>query len=268
LIINSGRFLQRAEVWFDELPSAPADIVVFKQAPIPVPGASCSDFYTLVIDLEAEEEAIFSGFKKGTKYEIKRAETKDAIACKSHSFDESKKVIGKFSDYYDQFAITKKLKLMDRAYLHKLANAGLLDISHSASPEGANLTWHVYYRSDRRVRLLYSASLFRLDADSASRSLIGRANRFHHWADIIRFRAENIKIYDFGGWYEGCSDPEKEKINNFKAEFGGVVVQNFNCVNVVSLKAKTLIWCKSMIEGLAKGFFAHSAMSASQGKVK
>lgn len=248
MIINNGRYLRRGEVWFDEQPNQQPDIIVYKQAKNPILGATCSDFYTLLIDLKNDSESIFSGFKKGTKYEIKRAETKDSLSYSYFSIDKSKSVIDRFSDHYDQFAATKNLSLMNRDYLYKLAEQGLLDISHVSTVDGDEITWHAYFRKENRVRLLYSASLFRIGNDSAMRSLIGRANRFHHWVDILRFKSESIDVYDFGGWYAGEGDPQKEKINNFKAEFGGLVVKEFNCIQLASRKAKLLFYLKSLFD--------------------
>ena len=59
--------------------------------------------------------------------------------------------------------------------------------------------WHAYHRNTERVTLLYSASFFR---NSDLRTQVGRANRLHHWLDMLRYKNAGIATYDFGGWYE------------------------------------------------------------------
>lgn len=73
------------------------------------------------------------------------------------------------------------------------------------------------------------------------RNLIGRANRFHHWQDMLRFKQAGIRVYDFGGWYQGTTDTEKLGINRFKAEFGGTVVTNYNCKLLLTAKSRWLV---------------------------
>ena len=84
------------------------------------------------------------------------------------------------------------------------------------------------YRAEGRARLFQSASSFRELDSSSMRSLTGRANRFQHWHDMLRFKEGGVVSYDFGGWYEGREDQERLRINSFKEEFGGQVVKAFN----------------------------------------
>ena len=97
--------------------------------------------------------------------------------------------------------------------------------------------WHAYYMSGERVRLLYSASLFR-EQDKALRALVGRLNRWLHWQDIQEFRRRGFLIYDMGGVFEDESSPEALGINRFKEEFGGVKIRNFNCTVPMTWKGR------------------------------
>ena len=135
----------------------------------------------------------------------------------------------------------KIFQLANEKYLSVLANANVLDISRVRDKQGNDLAWHVYYQAKGRCSLLHTLLLFREHSDSTLRNCIGRANRFHHWQDMLRFKQLGVSIYDFGGWYEGNSDVERLRINNFKSGFGGVVVENHNCVQLITLKARTLL---------------------------
>jgi lipid II:glycine glycyltransferase (peptidoglycan interpeptide bridge formation enzyme) len=70
--------------------------------------------------------------------------------------------------------------------------------------------------------------------------LTGRLNRFLHWHDIRFFKNKGLLVYDLGGWYHGSDDKKKLAINAFKAEFGGVVAREYNCLLPVSLLGRVL----------------------------
>jgi lipid II:glycine glycyltransferase (peptidoglycan interpeptide bridge formation enzyme) len=59
-----------------------------------------------------------------------------------------------------------------------------------------------------------------------------------YWRDMLRFKASGISTFDFGGYYLGSDDEEKLRINGFKEEFGGRVIQEFNCEKALTLKGE------------------------------
>jgi hypothetical protein len=242
MIKYSRRWLCRGEVWFDEAPaSGGVDVLYFRQRTTPVPGAQCSVFHTLLIDLSVDSEEIWRRFSKTAQYKIRRAGERDSVAYESWNGSEAIGTLTRFCASYDRFAMKKGLDCADREYLRVLANVGALDISRVTDKDGKELVWHVHYRDRARAVLLHSFSSFREYEDSGLRNLIGRANRLHHWRDMLRYKEEGIRTYDFGGWYEGSSDREKLQINSFKEEFGGTVVKNHNCVELLTAKARFLI---------------------------
>ena len=85
-----------------------------------------------------------------------------------------------------------------------------------------------HFLEQDRARLTHSASMFRLEADSAERNRIGRVNRLLHWDDMVRFRDAGVKTYDMGGWYTGRRNQAQLRINTFKEEFGGRVVHEWD----------------------------------------
>ena len=76
---------------------------------------------------------------------------------------------------------------------------------------------------------------------------IGRANRLHHWLDVLRFRDEGFAIYDFGGWYAGTANDELLRINRFKESFGGEVVLQYNCDQALSWKGMLALWLRQVV---------------------
>ncbi len=178
-------------------------------------------FQTLIVDLEPAPETIFSGFSKNTREKIRRAE-KESLAAEICLAPEAKH-IAFFADYYDRFARHKDIALSNRRKLDALCRANALALSFIKDQQGKMLVAHAYIRdaASCRVRLLYSASHFRMYDDSRMRNFIGRANRLLHWYDMLRFKNLGFRQYDFGGLAYARSDPALEAIANFKLGFGG-----------------------------------------------
>lgn len=74
---------------------------------------------------------------------------------------------------------------------------------------------------------------------------IGRANRLHHWSDMLRFRDEGFGIYDFGGWYSGTQNQALLQINRFKKSFGGELVRQYNCDEAITWKGVVALWLRA-----------------------
>src|SRR5688572_17228786 len=185
MIRIQGRLATYGEIWFDEeAPSDPGvDVLFYRQRPWPIEKACCSLFLTLVTDLEVDEDKIIDGFGSSNRYKIKRAESKDAL--ESTFVTDARTHVAAFCDFYDQFARQKSLERAYRRGIMAAAEAGELVLT-SACREGKPLVWHSYMRQGRTAALLHSASLFR-DKDSADRALLGRANRWLHWRDMLVF---------------------------------------------------------------------------------
>jgi hypothetical protein len=232
-------FLRVVEFWFDETNQCPsADIIRHFQKTSPSEGCSCVPFHTLVTDLRQEPDTILAKIKKDTRYEIRRAAEKDRLSyCARDSVDAE--TLAHFLDFHSRFAAAKGLRPANRIRLQLLAEIGALYLSEALGADGSSLVWHAYCRFQDRARLLYSASHLHAAGD---KSLIGRANRYLHWRDFLALQALGIKLYDFGGWYEGTQDAKKIRINQFKAEFGGELVVNFNILQGATWKGKLGLW--------------------------
>jgi hypothetical protein len=229
-----------AELWFDEhLSGTNADIVRYLQRSHPIPGADCAPFHTTVLDLSADSDLLLANMKRETRYEIRRATEKDHLEYEMLYAADSRS-LAEFRSFYDQCVKLGNLPPVRNARLQKFADAGALSLSCVRGQAGAALVWHAYYCTAARVRLLHSASL-RCDLDSAQRSLLGRANRYHHWHDALAFKTRGVYLYDFGGWHTG-DDRKLLAINAFKAAFGGRVVQNYDCVQGFTRLGKAALW--------------------------
>lgn len=194
-----------------------ADIVLLKQSTVKVGG--CKEFITLHIDLRKHFESIEEDFKKNTRYEIRRAKSKDNLEFKSIK-PENNEQLAPYLDFYNGFAEEKNLTPGNKNLLQRLVEQKSLYITYIESEESF-LVVHFYIVDEIRARLLYSASRFRDVSDNNIRNLIGRANRFLHNEDIILFKDMDYKILDLGGIAEDENNQETSQIDSFKKSFGG-----------------------------------------------
>ena len=249
MIVHRKNLLRIAEYWDGEEPNlAGVDLIRCFQQPEPLAAMACRAFYTILLDLKRDPNQLLRAMDRDTRYEIRRAAAQDQLTydCRNGQ-DES--VFRQFCDYYDEFAAGKARPKINRTWLSLLARAGALTLSRVNDSTGKTLVWHAYHRSTHRATLFYSASLFRRFDSSAMRNKIGRANRYQHWQDVQRFKAEGVSVYDFGGWYHGDSDTERLRINKFKEEFGGEIVKNYICERALTARAKVFLRVRRLVLG-------------------
>jgi hypothetical protein len=222
------KFLKIADVYFADTPEVAlprVDIAQFVQ--FQKRTAPSTEFRTLHVDLTRDEDALFAELRNNTRNEVRRAEHKDGIVA-TFSQAPSRQELIAFGGFYDSFADAKNLPRCNMAKIVAHADHGTLWLTSAANPDGDVVCYHAYIVDSPRCRLLYSASHFRASADPASRGLIGRANRYLHWRDIVLFKQHRFFVYDFGGLSANEDDPSLKNINDFKRGFGGKEVVEFN----------------------------------------
>jgi hypothetical protein len=239
MIVIAGRFARYGEIWFDEQPQprVSVDVLLFRQRSSPLEGYACEPFLSLVQDLSASPEQIMRAFGQTNRYKIKRAGSKDGLS--RTSFDEPREHVEEFIAFYDAFAREKSLEPAYRRSLYAACAARQLVLSHVAHQE-RKLVWHAYIKSGDKIGLLHSASLFR-NAFEGDRALIGRANRWLHWQDILAFQKSGYRVYDWGGLFVDESKPQNANVNSFKREFGGTPVRTYNCSTALTLRGRAYL---------------------------
>jgi len=237
MITYKSRFLTRSEVWFEDEPgdNLSADWILYNQRPTPVPGADCRYFHTYCIDLTQSCEQILGRFNEDTAYKIRRARDRDKIICECCDSSDPA-VMDQFEAVYNPFAALKGLLPLNRARVDSMVAAGALDLSVAKDSQGNALVYHANYRDQHRATELYLPSLYRKLSNSAARNMIGRANRYLIWSDMLRYKEQGLKYFDFGGWYPGTTDQALLKINEFKRGFGGEVMREYRCEKILTLK--------------------------------
>ncbi len=231
-----GRGVLYGEIWHDEQPrgATGVDIVVYVHRPAPFRGHRSTPFLSLVADLSAEENVIAQRFDETCRYQIRRAEAKDALQVETMRDPERR--LDDFVAFFNAFANQKSLAAADPEWLRAACRSRQLALT-CASGNGEALVWHAYVLSGSTAMLLHSGSRFR-NRDGAYRSLVGRANRLLHWKDMLWFRKLGMTRYDWGGLFEDESTPERAGINRFKKSFGGELARSYDCAVPMTLRGR------------------------------
>ena len=248
MITIKGRFATYGEVWFDEEPpAAPAvDVLTFRSRHSPVGRDAGSPFSSLVHDLTLDREQLFATFDCTVRYEVRRAQSRDGLSATF--LDEPGAALDEFCAFYDAFARSKALPPAYRRALHATCDAGRLVLT-AASRDGEALVWHAYVSDGRTAALLHSASHFR-GTSTANRALLGRANRWLHWRDMLAFKEMGVATYDWGGLFDDETVPEQACVNRFKRRFGGRPHRTYTCVSMLTMKGRAYRAFRSMLERL------------------
>lgn len=249
-IIYKRKLLTFAEVWFDDrIKSLSADIVQYIATPQPPSGTIPHEvFHTLLISLNDKTESdLLNAMEKNTRYEIRRAEARDNLAYASYT-PKSVAELNEFIACYEQNVAAQSAgPKLNLSRLSALINAGVLDVSVTRDSAGQPLTWHVHIMGGGIARLFLSAAIYSSSSSQHVKNLCGRANRLHHWIDIVRYRKEGIGCYDFGGYYTGIDDLKKIQINKFKAGFGGTVALTYNYLIPITLFGRIALMIRHLV---------------------
>lgn len=224
------------ELWFGEAPPRDpgVDILRYRCRQAPVAGERCTPFLSLVTDLAAAEVALVGEFGKVCRYQVRRADAKDELTWEFIADPESR--LEEFRAFFDTFARQKAHETCDGQWLRAACDAGQLVLTR-ASRQGETLVWHAYGSAGNAAWLQYSGSCFR-DRETDYRALVGRANRWLHWKDMLQFRKLGVVRYDWGGLFEEEAATEHAGINNFKRSFGGRAERTYDCTVPVTLRGR------------------------------
>jgi hypothetical protein len=218
-----------------------ADIVFFFQTSSGIKGAH--PFNTLLIDLSKDEETLFSELKKDFRRQIRKAENKDNLKAEFDSTPSHKNII-EFTEYANEFRKLKGLPPISVKQLIELADINALTISYIKDENDNILCCSSIISDDFRARAFYTASLRLKASTSKERNLIGGANLYLHWSELIYFKNKGSRIYDFGGISQDKDNKELQNINRFKLYFGGSIVTEYHFYHARTIKGKLALMLK------------------------
>jgi hypothetical protein len=229
--IKIGKF--RKEIWFQKRPFL-TDILslnLFQQCSSTKKlfGFKQEDYFTKIIDLNQSEEAIFSSFSKTAKNQINRS-VRENLQFEIENDNDF------FIDFYNKFAKTKGLPLItNKIYFQKQDHFIITKVTF----EGETLVVHSYLLDKKRklARIHMGGSHYRERED---KHLIGRANRFLLFQDMLYLKKEGFTVFDLGGYGVNTENEEILRINEFKDQFGGVIEQQSNYTPYLLLLVRKL----------------------------
>ena len=171
-----------------------------------------ADFHTLLIDVRSD---FFSNFKTTTRNEIRKS-LNMGFFFKQHSDIE----FSDFVAFYNDFASVMGLAIQSLNSKYK----DNIFTTQASYDDGTPLVMHSYLLDEKlgRTRLLHSAS--NVLNQNLDRKIIGFANRFLHYKDMLFFAEQGYKTYDLGGYAYNSTDHKRQAINKFKDSFGGKLV--------------------------------------------
>ena len=250
MIIYKAHGITIGEEWFNlpqgKLPSCLDILQAVQMETIPSNIRELFQFYTTIIDLTQVEPILIGACNETTRYEIKHANLENNLLYKH---DDSIAELEKFALFYDKFAKSKNLLPINISRLKAYLETGHLLLTSCLSQKtNTPIVYHAYYYDQGRARLLNSASFYRETMDKLERKQIGMANRWLHWQDILYLKEQGTNIYDFGGWYNGKTDEEKIRINQFKQGFGGTIIKGYNYQQGLTIKGKLYLAIKKIYD--------------------
>jgi hypothetical protein len=193
--------------------------------PASQPATRLRESVTSVIELDREPDSILAGMDaKSCRYEIRRAEklgerltlrrnddpaSRDFRRLLEGLIEHTRHVRPPSDRRYAQYRAVSDVAV---AYVDDTAVAGHLVVHDPAAS---------------RVRLVFSASV--RHEPGPFQKLSGPVNRWLHWQELLRYREDGYRAYDFGG-----VNPETP-IGRFKLSFGGELERGTNVVLAGSL---------------------------------
>jgi hypothetical protein len=181
-------------------------------------------FQTSWIDLTKSLDSLFRDMSRTSRNEIHQAEKKFNGRVTVHVNPGSDYQRG-FLSLYNRLAENKNQPLLSHRRLSEyLAVADLWVLSLDDQVRCGHVLLHDSQL--RRVRLMFSAST-RLNAYDDTH-VSSALNRYLHWQEMQRYKAQGIRVFDFGGI--GSKSDATSAIARFKLSLGGHPVQQNNYV--------------------------------------
>ncbi len=250
ILSKKKRGIPIIDCWYAAHALAENGVIRYEEAQKPI-GAPCEEFRTLLSDLRENEEEILAHFSKNCRYEVRRAPREGVVCTWKAGKQITEEDIVSFTDFFEQFWASKGVAYRDkekcRAMIRQYAGADAFVIAQALAG-GRILVYHTYVVDQTRARLYQSASQFRTD-ESLAPNIVGYANRYLHYQDMLFFKKNGKEQYDWGG---AGTDSDVESITRFKESFGGVPAIYYNGVETRGALPKLYCRAAGLIGKLTK----------------
>lgn len=198
--------------------------------------------HTIMLDLTQTEDEIMSGMKSNTRNEVRRAEREGCTFSYNQDYEA-------FIPFYNDFSYSKGLNdYMHLDRLKKYKNTLITKVSHNGKVLAMHAT--AFDEDLHYAYLLYSCSP-RLD-ESIDKKMVGWANRYLHYMDFKLFKSMGYIKYDWSGVCMDESKPDRYRIGQFKASFGGEPVETITLMTPLFVLMNTFKSLAYNIIGILK----------------
>ncbi len=249
ICVYRKRGLRIAHLWFlnnyKELAKIEADIIFIHGSHLkkhPALDAVVSSQNTLISSLCESE--LSSRFSRDTRRHIRRAEEDPILVSHydSRELTRNPELVKEFGNAYETMFEQKGRRVRFNFDLVKAYIAMDMLVVSVASYADQNIVFHSYIVSEKTVRALHSVSIFR--EGSVDPRIIGRANKYLHYQDMVYFQEQGKTSYDWGG-ISNFDNPNG--IDKFKLEFGGQKQTYSNIILGHSILGKSAILAKKVL---------------------
>lgn len=169
--------------------------------------------HTLELDLLQEKEKIFSNFSKANRQQVRKAE-EDGITIDTNDD------IDTFVEFFNDFASKKGTYATSRKSI--IEKKDYLVISFARYKTDIIAAQSYLVDNDRKIVRHYQTANKRFD-DNVNKNFVGQANKYLLVNNLLRFKDNGYKIFDFGGFVPNTKDESLMGINNYKLKFGGEI---------------------------------------------
>jgi hypothetical protein len=171
---------------------------------------------TLLTDLNADQSRLWSAISPTTRNYINAATAK--LAYEVRYFDARPPPA--CYDFLARFMGRTGFWIPSRSYYDRHMAQGSVSCARLEG-EIAALHFYLHDPETKRVHLLWAARST-TGTDHAQQLAVSKLNRLLHWQDLLHFKNRGFRTYDWGG--VSPRDPAMRGLNEFKRQFGGVQV--------------------------------------------
>jgi hypothetical protein len=179
--------------------------------------------FTKIVDLRPPAETVFDQFSRHTRRKIKQGSNQ------GFQFEPNVPEV-ELIEIYSRFARDNNLPELEKRVLNAYwPDMKVTKLSYNCR----TLVMHSLMIDEAKGRacMLHDASMFRQMPDQRHRNLIGHANRYLHFLDMMYLKDRGIESLDLGGYAKDTEDEHLRHINEFKDGFGGELVEMSNYVS-------------------------------------
>jgi lipid II:glycine glycyltransferase (peptidoglycan interpeptide bridge formation enzyme) len=182
-----------------------------------IPGFVRKPYHTLLIDLSRDEQALWQGLKKQTRYEIGLAKRAGVSFVVEDDPTEFVTVYNACTKHTGLGKLSMSAVTCYAPFVH------FLKAMHGDAPLVVQST--IVDRESGRARILHGASLYRTAQTGRERRFFSTATRLLCWEQMLYFRERGIRYLDLGGYAPASDDSKMQGINHFKDSLGGQLIE-------------------------------------------